>query len=277
LELDLLTVWLERAGGPGPLDRLILERCARSIKAIAQVRDVRPAVTAVRVACDSQSTPTDRRNALLRLGLGRQVTIAATLPHEATSLPPGPVIEGQRINLLRPEQTDVLVPSTDRAGITDASSEQVHQMWRKAATALRLAIDPATGRPTRVRYEQLGSLAAVAERFDADSAAAVPDVRRIEELRGERPWVVALVGAVVAHSSIREIARREGLHHSTVIERIAWLEHRLGYTLRDAAGQTRSSVTLVLWRVAAAGGQFSPSPVQDAGSSTTDATSGSAP
>jgi hypothetical protein len=114
-------------------------------------------------------------------------------------------------------------------------------------------VDPVTAGPTHVCFEEVGGLADLAERFDADDAAAVPDVQRIEALRVHRPWVVAVIDAVLSHSSIRAAARRLNVHHSTLHQRILWLESQLGYALLSPGGYARAATAVVLWRIARSG------------------------
>lgn len=240
---EQMTVWLEREGEPGPLDHLILERCARAIHAGVHPGD--PAVAAIRLACDPDSRPTDRAAALRLLGLTGAFDVVAT----TDAAPPAPVIDGHRIQLLRPGA----LPGSGAAGLARSTGDDAPLARLRAATALRLAVDPVTGGPVHVRHEELGSLAALAEAFDPARAAAVPDVARLEALRRQRPWATGVLHFAVTHTSLREAARLQNLHHSTLTGRLAWLEQRLGYAVHGPHGHPRATVTLALWRIAAAG------------------------
>ncbi|MFI5955665.1 LysR family transcriptional regulator [Cryptosporangium sp. NPDC051539] len=231
-------VWLDRAGEPGPLDQLIVERCTRSIEAVAE--EAHPSLAATRIVCDPESGLAERRAAARQLGLGASVLVVATASAEGVPL------GGRRIQLLRP---GAAVPAAVAAGLTTCSADDLPVGWKHAMTALRLAVDPVTGGPLQVEFEQLGSLAALADQFDATSAAAVPDVRRVEELRAERPWVTGVIDVVLSHRSIRDAARRLSLHHSTLHQRISWLESQLGYTLLSPGGYARAATTVALWRI----------------------------
>jgi hypothetical protein len=245
------TVWLERDGSPGPLDQLILERCSRSVHTVLQqAHTVHPVVTAIRVACAPDSRDADRADALRHLGLREEIVVVAT-PGGATSGLPGPIIDGQRIALLTPGRVADLVGKGIPAGLARSFAEDLPSARGRASLALRLAVDPADGGPAQIWHEDLGSLAELAERFDGPSAAAVPDVRLLERLRGEKPWVTGLLDALLSHRSMRDVARRQNLHHSTLRERLTWLEQRLGYTVLSRDGYARASMTLVLWRIAA--------------------------
>lgn len=250
-----ITVWLDRAGPPWPLDHLILERFARSLHAAKKTRDLSPAVAAVRLACAPEATPADRDGALRQLGLGSTVTVVATHLADARGLPPGLVVDEDQIHLFPAPLPPDALPADIAAGIHTCAGAEVHQAWRHARTALRIAVDLSTGKAAHVRYDQLGSIATVVESIDADTAAQAPDVRRVAELQAQRPWVVPTLETVLSHSSIREAARLQYLHHSTMRQRIDWLERQLGYTLLSSSGYARASTTLTLWRIAMAAEQ----------------------
>ncbi|MGW4533676.1 helix-turn-helix domain-containing protein [Nocardia sp. NPDC004340] len=247
-----ITVWLDRDGPLWPLDHLILERFARSLHSVKKTRDTSPAVAATRIACDPDASPADRHNALRQLGLGSAVTVVATHLANARHLPPGLVLDEHQINLFPASMPPHTIPLDIAAGIHSCAGAEVHLGWQYARTALRIAIDLTTGEPTHVRYDQLGCIATVVESVDADTAARAPDVRRVVELQAQRPWVVPTIEAVLSHSSIREAARLQNLHHSTMRQRIDWLERQLGYTPLSSDGYARASTTLMLWRIAMA-------------------------
>lgn len=247
-----ITVWLDRDEPPWPLDHLILERFARSLDAVKKSRDTSPATAALRTVCDPTVAPADRDNALRRLGVGPTVTIVVTHAGDVRRMPPGLVIDEHRINLFSGSVVPETIPHDIAAGIHTCPGVEVPQGWQHARTALRIAVELGTGRPTQVRYDQLGCIATVVESIDADAAARTPDVRRVIELQEQRPWVVSTLEAVLSHSSIREVARLQNLHHSTMRQRIDWLERQLGYPPLSSGGYARASTTLTLWRIAMA-------------------------
>ncbi|MBO0852917.1 MAG: hypothetical protein J2P18_04040 [Nocardia sp.] len=247
-----ITVWLDREGTPWPLDHLILERFARSLHAVKKIRDSSPALAATRIACDPCATPADREEALRRLGLGERVTVVATHLSDARRMPPGLVVDEHQIHLFPASPRPNTIPADIAAGIHTCSAADVHQGCKHARTALRITVDLATGKPTHVRYDQLGAIATVVESVDSDTAAQAPDVRRVVELQARRSWVVPTLEAVLSHNSIREVARLHNLHHSTMRQRIDWLERQLGYTPLSCGGYARASTTLTLWRIAMA-------------------------
>lgn len=138
------------------------------------------------------------------------------------------------------------------AGIHTCAGAEIHRGWQYAVTALRISVDLTTGNPTHVRYDELGSIATIIENIDAATAARTPDVRRVIELQAQRPWVVPTLEALLSHSSIRETARLQNLHHSTMRQRIDWLEQQLGYNPLSGSGCARASTTLTMWRIAMA-------------------------
>ncbi|NEW27072.1 hypothetical protein [Nocardia cyriacigeorgica] len=244
-----ITVWLDRDGPPWPLDDLILERCARSLHAVKKSRDSSPVAAAVRIVCDPNAAPAERDNALRRLGVGSSVAVVVTHAVDARRMPPGLIIDEHQINLFPGPMAPDTIPRDIAAGIHLCSAAEVPTGWRHARTALRIAVEVTTGEPTHVFYDQLGSIATIVESVDAEAAAQAPDVRRVIDLQAQRPWVAATLEAVLSHSSIREVARLQNLHHSTMRQRIDWLGRQLGYPPLSSRGYARASTTLTLWRI----------------------------
>ncbi|OMC36746.1 hypothetical protein A5740_00290 [Mycobacterium sp. GA-1841] len=244
-----ITVWMDREDPACPLDHLVLERFARSLHAVKKTRDTNPVVAATRIACDPDASSTDRDNALRQLGLGPTITVVASHLADAQRMPRGLVVDEHQIHLLPASLADKTIPLDLAAGIHTCAGIEVHREWQYAVTALRVAVDVTTGRPTHVRYDELGSTATIVENIDAETAARSPDVRHVRELQTERPWVIPTLEALLNHSSIRETARSQNLHHSTMRQRISWLERQLGYPLLSSGGYARISSTLTLWRI----------------------------
>ena len=247
-----ITVWLDRNEPPWLLDHLILERFARSLHAVKKSRDSSPTAAALRTACDPNVLPTDRDHALRRMGVGSTVTVVVTHLADARRMAPGLVVDEHQISIFPAVMPPNTIPSDIAAGIHTCTGGELPHGWQHARTALRIAVELGTGRPTHVRYDQLGCIATVVESVDAETAARTPDVQRVIELQAQRPWVVSTLEAVLSHSSIREVARLQNLHHSTMRQRIDWLERRLGYTPLSSDGYARASTTLTLWRIAMA-------------------------
>ncbi|MET7398064.1 helix-turn-helix domain-containing protein [Dactylosporangium sp. NPDC005572] len=241
------SVWLERAGPAGPLDALILERLSRSIQALTATLMHSSAAAAVRIACDPDATAADRRDATTRLGLAGAVTVVV----RASGTPPSPRSAeiGRHLVTLLPG-TPVL-PHDVRAGAATAEHpDQLPAALARARVALRLADHPRGIGPSLVFHDQLGAIAAVAERFTRQEAAAVEDVQQLDRLLTNHPWVVETLQAVLHHTSLRQAAAQLHVHHSTLHDRLAWLPARLGYTPTDPAGRRRAAVALILWTIA---------------------------
>ncbi|WP_432830043.1 hypothetical protein [Dactylosporangium sp. CA-092794] len=240
-------VWLERTGAPGPLDALVLERLARAIHALSASSAPRSAGAAVRIACDPDATPADRRDAATRLGLAGPVTVVVRAAGERPS--PRSAEIGPHVVTLLPGTP--ALPGDIQAGTAVAERpELLPTAFARARVALRLADRPAGLGPSLVSYHELGALAAVAERFSAPEASAVDDVRRLDELLIARPWVIDTLQAVTGQATLRQASAILHVHHSTVQERLAWLATRLGYAPTEPVGRHRAAVALLLWRIA---------------------------
>ncbi|MGY0387184.1 helix-turn-helix domain-containing protein [Nocardioides sp. WG-D5] len=240
-------LWLERAGGDGPLDALILERAARALQALSTGSAPPSTGGLVRIACDPGATDADRRDAVARLGLTGPVTVVlstsadlrATLISTMGSLVVG-LLPG----------TPAL-PEGIRAGAAVASDPlRLPTALEQARTALRLAASVGGLAPSVVRHEDLGALAVIAERFSPQEAAGVGDVRRLDELLAGHPWVVDTLHAVLDQPSLRQSAAMLHVHHSTLQERLTWLSGQLGYSPVKGRGRQRAAVAVLLWRVA---------------------------
>ena len=249
-------VWLERDGDPGPLDALVLERLARGVQALTAGPAAGSAAASVRIACDPDASAADRRDATTRLGLAGPVTVlvrpaGASPRRPAGSSPRGAEIGPHLVTLL--PATPVL-PGDARAGAAVATGpEHLPAALARARVALRLADEPGGIGPALVRYEELGAIAAVAERFTPQEAAAVGDVRRLDEVRAAHPWVVETLRAVTRHTSMRRAAEALHVHHSTLQDRLTLLAGRLGYSLSEPGGRQRATVAVLLWRIAHSG------------------------
>ncbi|GGG28717.1 hypothetical protein GCM10007304_48220 [Rhodococcoides trifolii] len=118
--------------------------------------------------------------------------------------------------------------------------------------ALKIAVNPATGGPAHVCHDDLGAVADLIDNIDATTASRSADVQALETLRLQRHWVTGLLDSILSHSSVREAARRQNLHHSTLQQRLDWLQSQLGYTVLSPTGYPRASTTLLLWRISRA-------------------------
>lgn len=240
-------VWLERPdAAPGPLDPLLLERAARTVQALNRSVPRTPG-TLVRVACDPDAAESDRRDAVQALALTGPVTVVVG----AAPGPPWPLATtvGRHAVALVPRAQGL--PPDLRAGTAVASEPaDLPTALERAATAFRLTDRRNGPGASVVRYEDLGAVAALAERFTPPEAAAVPDVQRLDGALATHPWLVDTLQAALDQTSLRQAASSLHVHHSTLQERLAWLEARLDIALARPGGRQRAAIAVALWRIA---------------------------
>ena len=240
-------VWIERPGTQaGPLDSLLLERAARTVQALHRSISRTPDSLA-RVACDPDTTENDRRSAAQALGLSAPVTVVVSatpglpVPHTTTM--------GRYAVALAAGAPDL--PSGLRAGTAVATDlAELPAALDRAAAAFRLTDRLDGPGASLARYEDLGACAALAERFTPQDAAAVPDVQGLDEALTTHPWVIDTLQATLDQTSLRQAASSLHVHHSTLQERLAWVENRIEIGLARPGGRQRAAVAVTLWRVA---------------------------
>lgn len=239
-------VWIERPGTQaGPLDSLLLERAARTVQALHRSVSRTPDSLA-RVACDPDTTENDRRSAAQALGLCAPVTVVVStspglpVPHATTM--------GRYTVALAAEAPAL---SGLRAGTAVAKDlAELPAALERAAAAFRLTDRLDGPGASLMRYEDLGACAALAERFTPQDAAAVPDVQSLDEALATHPWVVDTLQAALDRTSLRQAANSLHVHHSTLQERLAWVENRIDIGLTRPGGRQRAAVAVALWRIA---------------------------
>lgn len=240
-------VWLERVGTAGPLDPLVLERCARALQSLTEA--ARSTTDIVRIACDPDAPAADRGDAAAKLGLSGPIAVVATPAGELSSSLSARI--GDHIVTLFPGSPPLAADV--RAGTARADDPtDLPPAVERAVTALRVT-DRLDGPGASIlSYDDLGALASIAERFTAEQAALVADVRRLQALLPGHPWVVDTVQAVLDRSSLRQAASVLHVHHSTLQERLDWMTTHLGYAVTHPGGRQRAAVAVLLWRVAQA-------------------------
>ncbi|GIF20004.1 hypothetical protein BJ973_002091 [Actinoplanes tereljensis] len=222
---------LERAGEPGPVEAMILERAAGAARAVLdRTRGRAPAAdpALVELVVDASAPSDVRDQAVHQLNLAVPGVRAVALPGGPALLPPG------------------VVPSFARAGIGPAID--LPASYAAARVALRFAADgtPEDPGPTVVRYDDLGALALLA---DLPADADVPDLHRLEHATTAAPWALATLHAYADAASLRAAATALRLHHSTLQDRIAQAAHLLGWSITTPAGRLRLQVALTLRRL----------------------------
>lgn len=274
------SVWLEPTDDDGPLDQLIVERCAQALRA-KMPRGGRAASPheLARIACEPEVTDRERADALLSLGLTGRILVAVTSASVVPVPPARCLLDDQWIVLAhsdtgsrsRPGASSSsdsgsssgsssgrltaaasavsVAPANARVGLCVVDDGDVPGGIRRARRALDLAVAPACGGPTHVTFEALGALATFAEAVDSQAARTAPEIVLLEALRARRPWVPATLRAVTIEASLRQAAARLHLHHSSLSARLEWLASELGYAVTSPAGRERAAAAWALWRI----------------------------
>lgn len=236
-------VWVAREGEPAPLDDILLERYAIAAAVLLQHSSVPlpelgdPALVELVL---SESVGTAERSRALHL-LG----IPATNPVRVLAATGEIAGRSALLGTVRAVLATEIPETGGRLGIgpllpaIDAVSS-----WQAARTALRYTSDSA---PV-VWWEELGSLALLAEKLEPADIAALPDVQVLDRL-GAEPGVVTALEALSATGSVRKAAAAVHRHHSTMAPRLARAESMLGFELDSASGRFRLHLALMLRRL----------------------------
>jgi len=244
-----ISIWLERSGSPGPLDQLILERCAQALRACFGAGGRAASMDELmQVVCDPQASEVERSDALEKLRVGEPITVhvasaamsadgpTAQVDGECLALTPaGALVQGRR-------------PDT-RIGAATARRGDVPAALENARLALALSVHPSHGGPAHVVFEELGALADFARAITPMAARDSADVRLLELLRAERPWAPHVIQQLSSGATLRAAAQTMHLHHSTMQDREAWLHSKLGYPLRTPQGRERATAAWAMWRI----------------------------
>jgi hypothetical protein len=223
---------LERAGEPGPVDAMILERASGALRAVLdRTRGRAPAAdpALVELLVDA-SAPLDVREKAAR----------------AMHLPAGPIraVARETGPALLPEGAP---PPAGRAGIGPAVAvADLPASWAAARVALRFAAEGTDDDPgdSVVHHADLGALVLL-----ASAPVDVPDLRALDHAVAAAPWALTTLHAFADTPSLRAAAAALRLHHSTMQDRVTAAEHLLGWSLRDPRGRLRLDLALALRRL----------------------------
>lgn len=257
-------VWLERPGGPGPFDDLVLERLALSVRLLSGSAPHLADPALVELVLSEREGPEDRVRALHLLGLDpaapvRVVAVAAPDPRAAAvallggRLPPRvAVIDGLAAVLVqRWEPTDLDPAPGVRVGVGGATAGvAARRSWAQARLAVRFAVADGLGEPM-IEHNGLGSLALLAE-VPAERLRAQPDVAALAALAATPSGAldVATLEAFCRTGSLRQAAAQLHLHHSSVAARLAHVEQALGWRVEQPTGRFRAQFALLARRLA---------------------------
>jgi hypothetical protein len=284
-DLSVGEVWLERKGGPAPLDELVVERLALAAGVLWRVspRPSRSAAGLVELIVSDRSTPDDRDRALALLGLSSErpvhvivvagadaehvaaglssvhQSILRSLPADDTLIVHSALVGNTGVVLAQPRQSTEIGLSQAWSRLSDVDADvlvgsargragDVANAWRHAQTAARFCGLLSLGNV--VDYDELGSLALLAD-IPRAAIEENPDVCRVKDLvstsRGLK--AVETLQQRLSSGSVREAAAALYLHHSSVRYRLRQAEESLGLSLDDPRSRLRVELALILWRL----------------------------
>ena len=275
-------VWLERPGGPGPFDELVLEWMAIAAGVLdSRKQEARAPHVAdpalVELVLSEREAVEDRARALRLLGLvpEQPLRVVAVAGMAAVALlgrgrlwpavrvasmgplvvalvpaPPGSASPAAELRAVVGEHG----PQGMRIGVGDsASALDAWTSWRQARLALRFAVE---GVPEEsvVDHAALGPVALLAE-IPVERLRTQPEVRALEQLAdgkgGEQS--IAALAAFCRAGSLRQAAAELHLHHSSVAARLAQVERALGWQLADPRDCFSARLALYALRLAKSG------------------------
>jgi hypothetical protein len=248
-ELDCGTVvWIARAGGPGPLDAMVLERFAITVASrldhgrlpFPPIGD--PALVELVL---SKADMTDRSRALRLLGIDPNAKLRVLAAHDGKPTESRAVRLGSVWAILCTGS----VPRSrgGRLGVgPPVPAIEAAVSWKAARDALRLA----TAREPVVHWEKLGCVAVLADRLDRPALAQVPDLTALDRLAAERCGdMITILDAICSTPSIRQAAVKLNCHPKTLDSRITHAESLLGFPFTTPEGKFRLSLALTLRRL----------------------------
>jgi hypothetical protein len=253
---DIGTVWLERPGPAGPLDRLVLDRLSIAVAAVverygpAHTTMADPALVELVISPDTDDAARDRAMRLLGFAPDLPVRVVAVhsqhpLDKVGSSICPSRTVKAAQladVGVILAATADLAgLPAGVRAGVGAAGTPP--RSWREARTALRFT----TGREPVVTYADLG-VAALLAQVPADELRANADVAAIAEL-AYIPTDLDTLDAFCVTGSLRRAADVLHLHHSSVARRLEQLGKRLGIELTDPSGLARARLALKGWHL----------------------------
>ncbi|HEY0501711.1 MAG TPA: helix-turn-helix domain-containing protein [Kutzneria sp.] len=246
-------VWLERDGGPLPLDEIVLERFA--IAAAVLLGETRARLSGlddpalVELIVSASAGDAERSRALHLLGFS-PLTPIRVLAVRGGPLPepPGPQAPiGSQHAVLVPAAT--IVPIGQTIGIGPAvPAMRAPESWRAATVAVRFT---APGVIDAVCWDDLGALGPIAQQVKVGEIGGIPDVQALDRLAAEPGGqdTLDVLTAVAVTDSVRKAATLVHRHHSSVAARLARAETGLGYAVDSAPGRFRLTLALALRRL----------------------------
>lgn len=248
---DGITIWLERVGPPHANDAMILERLALAMR-IRHGKGRRDLDNRreLGLVLDGSVPVEERRHAAGRLGLSAQgsyrIVVAPlfaawdehpVVPEDVVPTPFGPIHA-----LVVPRDHGPVGARPSGVGLP-ARVDHLYHSFRTALVALRLCAPPAA--PSVVADDYGGLIGLLA---DTPPDAHLPDVDLLDEVMAHG-WGPCTLDAIVRSGSVRQAARRAGVHHSTMQARIDAVVDVLGFDPFDGLGRTRLGIAFLVWRL----------------------------
>jgi hypothetical protein len=270
-------VWLDRLGGPGPLDAIVAERMAAAA-AIILDRIFGSASYAIdpgalELLLSEQVSDVDRARCARLLGFSEARAIRAVAflcagpQHDVTTRSlesltsqiraGGDIIQLAKIGdlfaaITTADQIPTELPAQIRAGVGQKVDPlKAPASWAGARTALRFTVSlPGLKRPPLQSVEDLGPLIALAN-HPLDELRAMDDVQAITTVAANDPSGehIHTLDAFCRAGSLRRTAAELYLHHTSVAARIAHISSALGYAVDTPDGAFRARIALTLWQL----------------------------
>ncbi|MEO6712351.1 MAG: helix-turn-helix domain-containing protein [Mycobacteriales bacterium] len=238
---DGLVVWLEREGDALANDAITLERLALAIRIRhGRARHEHDNRRHLGLLTDLDVAADDRIAAAVALGLsptGHYRVAAAPLfavwlRHPDSPEDVIPTRHGPIHAIVLPEAFDAFDATPCGVGVV-STVDDLHHSFRTAMVALRLCTPTDERLVCADTYGGLIDLLA-----DTPEDGHQPDVVRMDAIAAH-PWGLPTVGAIVATQSVREAARKAGVHHSTMSTRVDVISTTLGFDPLDGFGRAR--------------------------------------
>ena len=270
-------VWLERSGGPGPLDAIVAERMAAAAAIILDrmfgTSSYAADPGAVELLLSEQVSDLDRARCARLLGFAESRTIRVvafvcnevqpdvmaqaleTLTSEIRAA--GEIVQLAKVGdvfaaITTAEEVTKELPATIRAGVgPKVDPLRAPTSWAGARSALRFTVSlPGLKRPCMVFVEDLGPLIALAH-LPTDEISAIPDVGAIATIAANDPSGehIHTLDAFCRAGSLRRTAAELFLHHTSVAARIGHISSLLGYPVDSPDGAFRARMALTLWQL----------------------------
>ncbi|WP_274911117.1 helix-turn-helix domain-containing protein [Streptomyces sp. WZ-12] len=245
-------LWLEHLGPPSLLAGMVLDRAAFAAREVLRrtrgVSRMAPETfpddpAAIEVLLDSGAREDDRRHAAGLLDLPDDARARAVAPADGAAT----IVTADKV---ANDGAARRWKGTGRVGFGPiVPLLDLPHSWDQARTALRFAAegtdhDPG---PSTVYAEELGAVMLLAGGLDPASPPA--DVRALERAARSGPGVLRTLVEFTSHASLRLAAAALYLHHSTLTDRIAAIEHDLGFPVRDPQGRLRVQTALAVRRL----------------------------